>query len=140
MSWNEKDFTRWSAQSYARLGPDVTVVYTAVDATLTPLTVPANHLYLVRAYNSQIINSSAVSQRGYAIHRRGAADMFIFSHILTAAVITTQQLSLAFPYPMPMLAGDTIFMYSSAAALAIVLSLFYTDVNLLLFPAYDPGY
>jgi hypothetical protein len=140
MPWNEKDFTRWRAQSYARLGIDTPIIFQKVNGTTTFLTVPANHEYLIRGYSSQIINTSAVSERGYALHRRGAVDIFCFCHVLTASIITTQQFGLTFPYPMSAIAGDMIILYSSAAALTVILSLSYTDVDLTTFPAYDPGY
>jgi hypothetical protein len=39
-----------------------------------------------------------------------------------------------------MIAADNITLYSSAAACTSFLSILYTDVDLSVFPAYDPGY
>jgi len=140
MSWNEKDFLRWSAQSYARLGNDLLVKYDISNGILNPLVVPANHIYLLRSHSFQVYNSAAIAATAQVAIYLGAVVKYVFFEGWLQAVINTYFGQGSYPYPIPCLAGYTFRIVSSSAAVVTQLSLCYTDVDLTVFPAYDPGY
>ena len=140
MSWNEKDFLRWSAQSYARLGPDVQLFDYTVNQVKTILTVPVDHVYLLRSYFATILITAVVAGEAYSRLMRGGLELWYFHRWYSPAVTGTLNHSMSFPYPMPLIAGDIIGTYSSNATTSIRSSYFYTDVDLTVFPAYDPGF
>ena len=140
MSWNEKDFLRWSAQSYARLGSDVIARYNASNAVLNCFTVPADHIYLLRSMSIDCQNAGPGAASGYCGIWLGAVLKYLFLNSAMPAAIVSVTKESTYPYPMPFLAGYILRISSSAAILDISVSIFYTDVDLTVFPAYDPGY
>jgi hypothetical protein len=140
MPWNEKDFTRWRAQSYARLGVDHAFDATRINGVTNFLTVPANHIYLIRNVSGAISNMVAAAANGYIQIQRAVGEIFTVSERYFPAVISSLSDHISFSYPFPVIAGGFVQLYSSAAGLMTRVSIYYTDVDLLLFPAYDPGW
>jgi len=140
MSWNEKDFTRWRAQSYARLGVDHAFTAVKVNGTTNFLTVPANHTYLIRNVSGVIANFVAAAASGYIHIQRDVGEIYTVSEGYFPAVISSLSDHISFAYPFPVVAGGFVQLFSSAVGLLARVSIYYTDVDLLLFPAFDPGY
>lgn len=140
MPWNEKDFTRWRAQSYARLGVDHVFDATRINGVTNFLIVPANHIYLIRAASCHINNTAAVAANGYVQITRLVGEIYTIAESYFPAVIGSIVCDICFPYPIDMQPAGFIQAYSSAVGLLTRFAIHYTDVDLTTFPAYDPGY
>lgn len=135
MKIDEVDFSRWVGVRDAYMGDDFPFNSHAVEnTTVDALTVPADHLYLLRLLTYSAYEIAATSTSAGVNLFRNSAIALRFCFMSTAVNLEYWHNAISFVYPIKLIAGDKIQVVSAGANFKISAAGIYTDIDLTKFP------